>query len=349
MGLPPAERLYRAFSERDESFDGTFLAGVRTTGVFCRPGCGARTPRPENVQFFRDAAAALRAGFRPCLRCRPLEPAGATPAWVRPALGLVERRLREHSGRVQDSELRAAGIEPARAARWFKEHFGMTFQQFQRARRVGTAARELARGVPVAHAAQASGFESESGFRAAFHELFGAAPTRLPSGSAPLAVHWVPTPLGALFAAARDEGVCFLEFVDRRALAAQVNALRRRVPGPLVPGDHPHLAQLRAELTRYFAGQLREFETPVHAPGSAFEERVWAELRRIPYGETRSYAELARALGRPSAVRAVAAANGRNRVAILIPCHRVIGADGTLVGYAGGVGRKERLLELEQR
>jgi AraC family transcriptional regulator of adaptative response/methylated-DNA-[protein]-cysteine methyltransferase len=336
--------MYQALCERDTSFDGAFFAGVRTTGIFCRPGCGAKKPRRENVTYFADAAAALRDGFRPCRRCRPLELSGTTPPWVHRLIDLAARSER----RVTSGDLRTAGIHPARAARWFQEHFGMTFQAFQRVRRVASALQPIRNGRAVSRAALETGFESESGFRAAFERLFDAAPTRLEPGAQLVHVDWLPTPLGPMLAAACDRGVCFLEFVDRRALAAQIAVLRRRVGAAIVPGAHTHLAALRRELERYFARDLRVFTTPIHAPGTEFQERVWRELRRIPHGETRSYQDVARSLGRASAVRAVAAANGRNRIAIVIPCHRVVGSDGALVGYAGGVWRKGRLLALER-
>jgi len=331
--------------ERDESFDGAFVCAVRTTGIFCRPGCGAKAPRRENVEFYADSAGALRAGFRPCKRCRPLDLAGETPEWVRAAFDLVERS----PGRVRSFDLRRAGIHPARAARWFKERFGMTFQSFQRARRVSRAVGPLANGSGVTNAAGESGFESESGFREAFERLFGAPPSRLAPDARPIVVDWIATELGPMLAAARDEGLCFLEFVDRRALASQIAILQRRIPGPIVPGEHGHLASVRRELEQYFAGRLQRFTTPVHAPGTEFQERVWSALREIPYGSTCSYADLARRIGDPTAVRAVASANGRNRIAIVVPCHRVIGSNGALVGYAGGVWRKQKLLELEAR
>ncbi|HEX2221322.1 MAG TPA: methylated-DNA--[protein]-cysteine S-methyltransferase [Candidatus Limnocylindria bacterium] len=154
------------------------------------------------------------------------------------------------------------------------------------------------------------------------------------------------TPLGPVLAAASDAGVCLLEFTDRRMLPAQVAAVRRRI-GSIRHGDHPHLDRLAAELDAYFSGALRRFSVPIDAPGSAFQERVWAALRGIPYGETVSYAELARRVGERRASRAVGRANGSNRVAIVVPCHRVINADGRLGGYGGGLGRKKRLLELE--
>lgn len=338
-------RMYRALVERDTTFDGAFFAGIRTTGIFCRPGCGAKKPLRKNVEFFGSTTEALRAGYRPCRRCTPLELAGATPGWAKRLFQLVE----ESGGvRLTSRDLVRAEIHPARAARWFKGRFGMTFQAYQRARRVAAALPSLRNGSPVGALADASGFESESGFRAAFTQLFGAAPTHIASDAGVLHAQRIATPIGPMLAVANDAGVLLLEFVDRRALATQIATLRRRVSGPIVPGDNAHLRRLALELERYFAGDLRAFDLDVIARGTPFQERVWAELRRIPCGETRSYADVARAIGRPSAVRAVAHANGMNRVALLIPCHRVIGSDGSPTGYAGGIWRKTWLLDHER-
>jgi len=343
--LPSRDEMLAALLGKDSRYDGVFLAGVRTTGIFCRPACGARKPRPENVEFFADASAALHAGYRPCRRCRPLDRAGAPPAWVSGLLAQVER---DPERRLRAADLRVLGVHPARAARWFKAHYGLTFQGWHRARRVGRALRCLREGGGVGRAADRGGYESESGLREAFVKLFGAPPTRVP-GRPLLAARWLATPLGPMLAIACDAGVCLLEFVERRALAAQIATLRRRVPGVVVPGDHPHLRALEAQLADWFAGRRATLDVPVHAPGTDFQRAVWQELRRIPAGETRSYAQVARAIGRPSALRAVARANGDNRMALLIPCHRVIGSDGSLTGYGGGVWRKEWLLAHERR
>jgi AraC family transcriptional regulator of adaptative response/methylated-DNA-[protein]-cysteine methyltransferase len=209
---------------------------VRTTGIFCRPGCPARAPLARNVQRYGSPAAALAAGYRPCLRCRP------API-------------------VVTAELR--------------------------------------------------------------------------------------TPLGPMLAGTTDEGICLLEFTDRRMLPTQRGVVGRRL-GTLVPGHHRLLDRLQDELDGYFAGAMREFTVPIVAPGGTLDELVWAELRRIPYGETISYEELALRVGRSGAARAVGSANGRNRIAIAIPCHRVIEKGGGLGGYGGKLWRKERLLALER-
>jgi AraC family transcriptional regulator of adaptative response/methylated-DNA-[protein]-cysteine methyltransferase len=160
---------------------------------------------------------------------------------------------------------------------------------------------------------------------------------------------WIESPLGPLIAGADDRGVCLLEFSDRRMLEAQLKTLKQRLRRPLVPGEHHHLERLRQELAEYFAGTRKVFEVPIHAPGTPFQEKVWNALLTVPFGELRSYEQIAVAIGSPKAVRAVGRANGMNRIAIVIPCHRVVGKDGTPTGYGGGIWRKQHLLELERR
>lgn len=341
--LPPTSTMYRAVMERDRAFDGVFVVGVRTTGIFCRPGCGAKKPLERNVEFFAGASAALHAGYRPCLRCRPMDNGHMPPAWVKRVLELAER----HQGRrLTAGDLRAAGVEPSRAARYFKAHYGMTFQAYHRARRMGRALAMMRKGSDVTTAGLSSGYGSSSGFREAFAGVFGVAPSRADGARAMLA-RLLETPLGPMLAVAGEEGLAMLEFVDRRALQTQIDTLRRRVAGAVVPGTNRHIDTVERELRAYFAGKLTAFTTPLEAPGTPFQQRVWDALRAIPYGRTRSYADVARAIGAPTAVRAVARANGDNRIAIIIPCHRVIGSDGTLTGYGGGLERKRRLLEIE--
>jgi len=342
--LPPATEMHRAFAGSDPSYDGLFFTGVRTTGIFCRPSCPARKPLPTHVEFFGTAREALFAGYRPCLRCRPLEADGRPPGWVGRLLGEVEA---DPTRRLTVRDLARLGVEPARARRWFQRHWGMTFAAYCRARRLGGALNALREGASLDDAALDHGFESLSGFRDAFGRLFRRPPGQA-RGAECIVVRWVRTPLGPMIAGATGEGVCFLEFTERRMLEAQVRALEKRLGLIAVPGEHPHIERLGLELDGYFAGSRRGFEGPLVAPGTPFQEDVWAALRAIPYGETRSYAELARGIGRPSATRAVARANGTNRIAIVIPCHRVVETGGGLGGYGGGVWRKRRLLALER-
>jgi AraC family transcriptional regulator of adaptative response/methylated-DNA-[protein]-cysteine methyltransferase len=193
-----------------------------------------------------------------------------------------------------------------------------------------------------------SGFESHSGFRDAFNRTFGQAPGHARQAGAGVVIAMLESPLGPLLAAASDEGLCLLEYTDRRMLATNLASLPKHLGCAVVPGEQKWLTRLRHELGEYFAGERREFTVPLAPRGTAFQERVWRELRLVPHGETISYEELARRIGQPSARRAVARANGMNRICILIPCHRVIGKDGSLTGYGGGLWRKRLLLELER-
>lgn len=339
------EEMYSAIARRDERFAGAFFVGVKTTGIFCRPGCPARTPGAEHCEFFPTAASAMQAGYRACKRCRPTEPTVGMPPW---ASALLERIEREPERPVTPSEVRALGVEPVQASRYFKTHLGSTIPALARARRVGLALRWIREGRSVSGAAHRSGFRSESGFRKACLDLFGCSPADAAErGAAPIVARWLDSRLGPILACATDAGVCMLEFVDRRALAVQLQTMRRRLMRPVIPGDNAHLTLLVRELEAYLQNGRASFTVPLDAPGTAFQQRVWEALRAIPAGQTRSYAEIARAIGAPAAVRAVARANGDNRIAIIIPCHRVIGSDGTLTGYGGGLWRKQALLNHE--
>ncbi len=352
--------MFGALVNRDTSLDGVFVAGIRTTGIFCRPGCGAKKPLRKNVEFFASPREAMLAGYRACKRCRPLDPPGgqSRPVWVERVIASLEK---SDDRRVSADDLRLMGIAPERASRWFKANYGMTFQAFCRALRMGEAMKMIREGTSVGRAATKSGYESESGFREAFEEVFGVAPTKARAGAKRArgdrsqselpresVACWIETPLGPMLAAASKAGVSLLEFVDRRALATQIATLRRRVAGVVRPGTNEHLEKLKRELERYFAGRSATFTAKLEAPGTEFQAQVWEALKAIPSGETRSYLEIAKQIGRPTATRAVARANGDNRLAILIPCHRVIGADGSATGYGGGIWRKEWLLENER-
>jgi len=342
--LPDADTMYRALVEKDPSFDGLFFTGVTTTGIFCRTTCTAKKPRRENVVFFPTAREALLAGYRPCRVCRPVEPPASTPEAVRRLLAEVEG---DPSVRLRDAELRARGIDPTGLRRWFKRNHGLTFQGYLRALRVGAAFGRIRQGERATDAAFDHGWESLSGFGEAFRKVMGAAPTR--GVGDVVTVTRIETPLGPMLAGASDAGICLLEFVDRRMIETQLERIQRLFGARLVPGTSPHLDRLADELGRYFAGDLFEFEVPLDLRGTDFQKRVWSVLRTIAYGRTRSYAEQARVLGDPKAIRAVARANGDNPIAIVVPCHRVVGADGSLTGYGGGLWRKQWLLDHERQ
>jgi AraC family transcriptional regulator of adaptative response/methylated-DNA-[protein]-cysteine methyltransferase len=342
--MPDHAEMEKAFRNGDGSYDWLFYVGVRTTGVFCRPVCPARKPLPGNVEFFPTPKEALFAGYRPCKRCKPLMAAGELPAW---AAGLLERVESDPSIRIKEADLREAGIEPAKARRFFLNKFGMTFQAYCRARRLGRAFDEIRNGKRLDDVILGHGYESHSGFRDAFLNRFGKPPGKMRDEDF-IRIAWMETPLGPMAAGATAKKICFLEFTDRRMLEAQFETLSRRFRLPIVPGENEAIERLRAELARYFAGGLKKFSVPLEHPGTEFQARVWKALLGIPYGETRSYEDVARAIDSPAAVRAVGHANGLNRIAILIPCHRVVNKSGELGGYGGGLWRKKRLLALEQ-
>lgn len=342
--LPPASVMTEAFLERDSTYDGVFFTGVRTTGIFCRPTCPARKPLPENLSFFAAAEDALAAGYRPCRRCRPLEDGGSVPTWLRPLIDDVEA---DPSRRWTDQDVRDRGLSPARVRRWFQKTHGMTFHAYSRARRLGAALGRVREGEAVSRAAFDAGYESLSGFQEAFRRYFGDAPTAV-NGSEVARVARIPTPLGPMLVAATDDAVCLLEFTDRRGLPGQVKRVADRLGLVFAPGATDLTRTVARQLAEYFNGARRSFDVPIEAAGTDFQREVWRTLAEIPFGETRAYSDIAAALGRPSAVRAVGAANGANALAIVVPCHRVVGADGTLSGYGGGVWRKRRLLDLER-
>lgn len=341
--LPHPDRMYKALLSRDSQFEGIFVVAVKTTGIFCRPTCPARKPKRDNVEFFPGTRHAVLAGYRPCLRCRPLEVAGTPPSWMTTVLERVET---DPQRRFTDRDLRRIGVDPARVRRWFHRHHGMTFHAYQRARRLGLALGKLRSGEKVTTTALDSGFDSLSGFNDAFKKLFGATPTG--NAAVTINVTRVLTPLGAMVAGATDEHLCFLEFGDRRAFRSQIATLAKRMNATFVPGDNAILQQTQAELRAYFDRDRQHFDVPLSAPGTAFQESAWEALLTIPYGETRSYSEQAKLMGRPGAVRAVGTANGANRIAVIIPCHRVVGATGALCGYGGELWRKQALLDLER-
>jgi AraC family transcriptional regulator, regulatory protein of adaptative response / methylated-DNA-[protein]-cysteine methyltransferase len=341
--LPDPDTMYDALVDKDASYEGIFIAGVKTTGIFCRPTCTARKPKRENVEFFPAAKDALDHGYRPCKICRPLGGKGELPDWLVPIMSEVEA---EPGLRLKDGDLRERGVDPARIRRWFKKHHGMTFQAYLRSLRIGRAFGSIKYGDKVVDAAFDSGYESLSGFTASFKKTTGFAPNQS-RARALIAITRIATPLGPMLAGATDDGVCLLEFADRRMLETQLARLTQRLGAEPVPGPHPHFETLNAQMGAYFAGERTVFDLPLVTPGTDFQQEVWRALREIPHGETSSYGELAAWLGRPGSARAVARANGDNRIAVIIPCHRVIGSDGNLTGYGGGLWRKRFLLDLE--
>ncbi len=342
--LPPINEIVEAFMAGDSSYEGIFYVAVKTTRIFCRPTCKARKPLLKNVEFFAAKSEALHAGYRPCLRCKPMNTVAEVPSLIEQLRVMVES---DPAGRIRERNLIELGIEPTTARRQFQRFFGMSFHAYQRARRMGSALATVRKGSKVLENQLDHGFESSSGFREAFAKVFGTPPSKA-SGVHCLLAKWLDSPLGPMLAIADDRGLHIVDWVDRRGLERAVERLRNREKTAIVPGSHPVLDQIEREMKAYFAGTLKLFETPLADWGTPFQNSVWHALLAIPRGETRSYADLARGLGVPRAVRAVARANGDNFRGVIIPCHRVIGSDGSLTGYGGGLARKQWLLDHEK-
>lgn len=334
MTLPPDDTLFDALVARDPAWDGRVWVGVTSTGIFCRLTCPARKPLRGNCRFFASPAACLDAGFRPCLRCHPV---GTEPL----VAGLLAALDSDPAQAWSEAALVAAGHDPSTVRRAFLRQTGTTFLALARARRLAAGVARLRNGAPVIEAQLDAGFDSAAGFRDAVARLLGVAPAVL-RWPAPLRVDWIATPLGPMIAVADARALHLLEFADRRALAGSLRAL----PGPMGLGRHPPIDVAEAWLGAYFARRVAPCPALAPAP-TAFATAVRAALLAIPPGATLSYAQIAATIGRPSATRAVARANGTNRLAVIVPCHRVIGSDGALRGYAGGLWRKRSMIDLE--
>ncbi|PEQ13335.1 bifunctional transcriptional regulator/O6-methylguanine-DNA methyltransferase [Novosphingobium sp. PC22D] len=337
--LPDADTAWRAVLARDRSFDGRFVTGVHSTGIYCRPSCAARHPRRENVRFYTSAEEARAAGLRPCLRCKPDDVARDETAIAR-AIAI----LRKAEDAVPLAELaRETGYSASHFQRVFKRAVGLSPAQFARAMRIERAGNVLSDGASVTEAVYAAGYGAPSRFYEAGRERLGMSPSAWRNGGLGVTIRWavVPTSLGAMLVAATDRGVCRLAFDEGP------EALAIRFPRASLEEGGPDFAGLLGEVVRAVEQPGDSRAIPLDVQGTAFQEAVWRELRRIPPGETRSYAEIAAAVGKPGAVRAAGSANGANNVAVLIPCHRVIRSDGSLGGYAYGLEIKQELLRRE--
>ncbi|GGA38533.1 6-O-methylguanine DNA methyltransferase [Pelagibacterium lentulum] len=343
--LPEKDVLYRALLDRDAAFEGRAYVGVTSTGIFCRLTCPARKPLAENCTFFETVGECMAAGFRPCRRCHPLTPAAESD----PVTALLMDALQKQPGRRwSQADIVALGLDPSTVRRSFKRHFGITFLEMARQERLRMGFQTLSETGRVIEAQIDAGYDSPGAFRAAFSRMLGIAPGQLADGAI-LRARWLATPLGTMIAVADQHSLHLLEFADRKALPNELKRLRTFAKGRLGIGQFETHDRLGEELAAYFSGQNARFQVPLYLHGSAFTKAVWHALRQIPAGETRSYGQLAGSIGHPTAFRAVARANGANQIALIIPCHRVIGADGALTGYGGGLWRKQKLIEIEKQ
>ena len=346
----PYDHRLRAVLDRDDSASG-FVYAVRTTGIYCRPGCPSRSPNPENVRFFDTPAQAEQAGFRPCKRCRPDDPThrGIASTRVAAACRAIERALADGEPAPSLETLaQNAGLSPSHFQRLFKERAGLTPKEYGRAVRDERVRDALARGQSVTEAIYAAGFGAPSRFYEHADQTLGMAPATYRKGGRGLAIRFATADsfLGTVLAGFTDLGVCAIELGDTRE--ELVHALRERFPEADLRDAQAELAPLLREVTDFVRSPDQGLDLPLDIRGTAFQQRVWRELARIPAGETRTYSDVARALGKPKAVRAVATACAANPLAVAVPCHRVLRKSGELAGYRWGLDRKKALLDNER-
>lgn len=333
------DTAWAAFMRRDRSWDGRVIGAVRTTGIYCKPSCPAKRPKREHVEFFASGEEARAAGFRACLRCKPDE-VGRDREAVASAVRLIEQA--EEAPSLADLA-EAVGYAPHHFQRLFKRDLGVSPAEYARALRNRRTEQALKDNGRVTDAVYDAGYQSPSGFYSDAKERLGMTPSAWRDGGRGETIRWTmfDSPLGQMLIAATSKGICRLTFDDSE------DSLRRLFPNASVVKDEGGLRELVEGALVAIERPLAAPDLPIDVAGTAFQEAVWRELRKIPPGETRSYAEIAAAIGQPKAVRAVGTANGDNHVAVLIPCHRVIRSDGSLGGYAGGLERKRRLLAAE--
>ncbi len=333
-----SEAAWAAFERRDRTEDGRFVGAVKTTGIYCKPSCPARHPKRENVVFYATPAEARSAGFRACMRCRPDE-VGRDRAAVSKAVAMIERAENPMSLAVL---AKAVGYAPHHFQRLFTRDVGISPAAFARSVRARRASDLLSGGKQVTNAIYDAGYNAPSRFYADAKDRMGMAPSAWRDGGRGETIRFViaDSALGPLMVAATAKGICVLSF------ESDEQALRRRFPNAEITPDDGTIAPLVAKAMAVVGSPIAH-DLPLDVQGTAFQEKVWRELRKIPLGETRSYADIAAAVGQPTATRAVGTANGSNPVAVLVPCHRVIRSDGSLGGYAGGLDRKRKLLAAE--
>ncbi len=334
--MSPTER-WHAVLARDRRFDGAFVYAVRSTGIYCRPSCASRRPRRTQVTFFPIPEAAEREGFRACRRCHPADANGRDPA-----VALVREACRAIAGGA-----RPRG-DSRRLARAFKRVLGITPRAYAEARRVSRFKQELKRGKRVSPALYEAGYSSTSRVYEHAHEQLGMTPATYARGGAGIGIAYatVPTSLGSLLVAATERGVCRVA-LGEDAAALDVELIAEFPAARVVPDKSGKLHGWVAAILAYLDGSEPDLDLPLDIRATAFQRRVWQELQKIPFGETRTYAEVAQAIGQPRATRAVARACATNPAALVIPCHRVVREDGDLGGYRWGVERKRSLLERE--
>lgn len=332
--MNPILNIGEDLSQRTHDFEHSesVFRAKGSIGVFCLPSCSVDHPSDKKVEYFPGLKDALSEGFRPCAICKPLENQDGLPDSIK----RLFRELTDNYSLIKDSDLQLLDLDPTEIKKWFKINYQISFRDFQRMLHLNIASNKLLK----------VGQENSKllcKYFTTHQNLFS------PSKKSILYLKEMRTPLGMMVAAATEAGICLLEFSDRISLHKSIEELLKKTRASVVGGEHHHFSQLEDELRDYFAGERQQFSIPLAPVGSQFQGEVWEALSKIPYGETRTYRQQSELLGNAKKVRAVANANGLNKISILIPCHRVIGSNGTLTGYGGGVWRKKKLLDLEKK
>jgi len=337
--LPTKKTMANAFLNKKEKYESVFFTGVKSTGIFHNTTCKVRKPGKKNMVFLSSTKVALDYGYRPCKMCNPMSSVGKTPDWIGELLAEIDNDPKLN---LRDYDLRKKGIDPNKLRRWFKKHHGITFQAYLKYNRINHRFGNIC-------------FDEKLAVHRAYH-------TRIPKRTSAedsekygedkdekqtIAINRIETPIGPMIAGANEDGICLLEFADRRMLETQIKILEKRMNALLFPGNSPFIKTLSKQINEYFSGERTRFDIPIVNPGTQFQKEVWEAIASVPYGKIRTYKEQSLQINNPKAVRAVGRANGDNRIAVLIPCHRIVGNNGALVGYGGGLWRKRFLLELE--
>ncbi|MGD8320865.1 MAG: bifunctional DNA-binding transcriptional regulator/O6-methylguanine-DNA methyltransferase Ada [Gemmatimonadota bacterium] len=345
-GMPPAGMAWRAVVERDPSLAGRFVYAVSTTGIYCRPGCSSRTPRRENVDFYPSPKVAEAAGYRPCKRCRPRgERASSALRSVRAACAYLDEHVDET---VTLEELaRVVHVSPFHLQRTFKRYVGLTPRQYLEVKRADRLREQLRDGETVSRAAFEAGYSSSSRVYEQADAHLGMTPGAYQAGGRGMRIRYATaaTPVGRVLVAATERGVCAVSLgEDETGMLAD---LRREYPAARIEAGEPELSAWIEAVVAFVEGRTRDLAIPLDVQATTFQWRVWRVLQEIPYGSTRTYGDVAAAIGKPGAARAVARACARNRAALVIPCHRVVPGKGGAGGYRWGQQRKRQLLEME--
>lgn len=334
---------------RDGRYDGAFVYAVKSTGIYCRPSCPSRRPRPDQVEFYDIPETAERAGFRACRRCKPRDVRGPDPR-----VELVRRACRaidEHPDAVEtlSALARQLHVQGTRLVKSFQALLGLSPRQYRDAKRLAVFKSALKRRTRVSPALYEAGFSSPSRIYERTHRDLGMTPATYQRGGAGLTIRYavVVSPLGRLLVAATDRGICQVKLGDSGPPLER--ELRAEYPEAMLVTDNRALVKWTAAILRHLEGKEPHLDLPTDVRATAFQQKVWASLKKIPYGQTRSYSEIARLVGNPRATRAVARACATNPVAIVVPCHRVVSKNGTEGGYRWGVERKHKLLATEAR